>query len=530
MNKCFSSTRNYGEKIFHFFDFSEHLELRKINKKIKEIITRNFTTTLLYRESLRKELIIQIMEKIKCRELNERLSKLLYEISNFTSISVSNDAPAEILKLARLMLENTWSKRITEIKIDIGEKKNINFTRRINKFVNIKKIEFAKGGFPVFPRSIINNTYLLEIRLCFFICEQFDIICNFIKSNTCLLLTLRLDFVKKMTPMDLRKLAEALKINRTILHLWMEYCEMNEFGAKEISRGIKFNNTLQEIQFRSNNVKCSGMTYLCEALINHPSMKIVNFGSTGIKILGCEALSNMLKNNSSITDLCLNANSFGHQGVKILCEGLLVNKNLTKLSINDRLISVKGAFYLSKLLELNPHLQSLSVPYCSMEGKGMLHLARGLKKNSILTRLSLNDDIKIIGARYISHIFKNKFSSLQELLMWNDRISDEGSKYIFEALNNNSCLHTMELVNNSIGAIGAVFIAKCLKQNISLTKCDFHSNIMKDEGVKMILTSLKFNYTLRHLKLEENQTNTLFINKYLDFIKNINDLCEIKIK
>jgi hypothetical protein len=95
---------------------------------------------------------------------------------------------------------------------------------------------------------------------------------------------------------------------------------------------------------------------------------------------------------------------------------------------------------------------------------------------------------------------------------------------------NNSCLLTLELVNNTIGTIGALFIAKSMKQNISLTKCDLHNNIMKDEGVKMILTSLKFNYTLRFLNLEENQTNTLLIKKYLDYIKNLNDLCDIKIK
>jgi hypothetical protein len=75
---------------------------------------------------------------------------------------------------------------------------------------------------------------------------------------------------------------------------------------------------------------------------------------------------------------------------------------------------------------------------------------------------------------------------LTELILWENKVGDDGAKAIAEALKVNAVVAKLDLGWNKIGDEGAIAIAESLKVNAVVTKLDLVCNgNMGDAGKKV---------------------------------------------
>ena len=95
---------------------------------------------------------------------------------------------------------------------------------------------------------------------------------------------------------------------------------------------------------------------------------------------------------------------------------------------------------------------------------------------------------------------KKTFESLSQYLqennitkinLYDNKIEDEGLKFLAELLKTNSTLTSIDLRINYIGDEGVEFLAEALKENNTLTSIDLASNNIGAEGVEFLAKALK---------------------------------------
>jgi Ran GTPase-activating protein (RanGAP) involved in mRNA processing and transport len=101
-------------------------------------------------------------------------------------------------------------------------------------------------------------------------------------------------------------------------------------------------------------------------------------------------------------------------------------------------------------------------------------------------------------------------SSLTKLFLSDNRIGNEGAKYLADALMKNSTLIKLDLDKNCIGDDGAEALAEVLwsydtVNNTSLSYLDLHGNNIGDRGAIALAKALTHNRVLTLLRLSHNR-------------------------
>lgn len=104
----------------------------------------------------------------------------------------------------------------------------------------------------------------------------------------------------------------------------------------------------------------------------------------------------------------------------------------------------------------------------------------------------------------------NNNKTLQDLSLWNNRISDDGAMCLAQVLStNNNTLKILNLGKNGITDTGAEELAEMLRKNQTLTELYLGDNNISDKGVQMLAKSIeKSNTTLEILSLTSNELIT----------------------
>ncbi len=126
------------------------------------------------------------------------------------------------------------------------------------------------------------------------------------------------------------------------------------------------------------------------------------------------------------------------------------------------------------------------------------------------TVLLLNDNlITSAGVTTIANALHNN-STLQELNLWNNQVSDVGVHSLAQALSDdNSTLQSLALGQSGITDVGAQHLAEMLKINTKLTRLWLFHNDIGDSGVQLLADALAHdNKTLQWLDLRLNKSVT----------------------
>ena len=213
-------------------------------------------------------------------------------------------------------------------------------------------------------------------------------------------------------------LANALKKNKILITLTLNYRYLSNTGTKSLADALKTNTALTTLTLHGNDI-----------------------GDPGTK-----SLADALRENTTLTTIYLYSNSIGVSGAAILADALKKNTALTTLDLYDNNIADAGAKSLADALRENTTLESLRLYRNNINNPGAGSLADALKTNTALTTLDLD---------------KNN-------------IGDDGAGSLADALRENTTLESLYLGNNNIGDAGAKSFADALETcNRTLTRITF---------------------------------------------------------
>lgn len=189
-----------------------------------------------------------------------------------------------------------------------------------------------------------------------------------------------------------------------------------------------------------------------------------------------------------------------------LAEALAVNVTLLDLRIGDIAEGADDlcAELLADALKINSSLEDLYLNNNQISDVGAAALGEGLKINSSLTTLSLmNNHIGSVGAAALCKGLECN-SNLSYLDLNDNHISDVGAAALGEVLKRNSTLTTLCLSCNLIGDVGVTALADGLESNSTLETLFLLDNQISDVGITALGKGLRSNSTLKNLILRDN--------------------------
>jgi len=145
-------------------------------------------------------------------------------------------------------------------------------------------------------------------------------------------------------------------------------------------------------------------------------------------------------------------------------------------------------------------------------------LVNVIEQSTVLEVLGLGwNEVTLSDGKLANAIAKN--TTLKELNLYNNNISQEGVRHLANALKVNNTLKILMLHNNNIGDEGAEYIANMLAVNKSLQKITLNGNNISDEGARSLATSFVVNTGIQRMWLNYNNITDAGAEKLVDALE-----------
>ena len=203
------------------------------------------------------------------------------------------------------------------------------------------------------------------------------------------------------------------------------------------------------------------------------------------------------------------------KGVKHIAEALLHgNWKLNSLNLSCDDLTNQTVQHLAKALSSSDcELSSLDLSWCDLSDEKVNHLAEGLlDSNCKLISLNLGQAFQITseGVEQIAKVLN--VCQVHSLNLSQSNITDEGVKYLAEALKHSNCkLTSLNLSGCELKDEGVEHLAEALEHsNCKLTSLNISDNYeITDEGVKRLAEALKHsNCEFNSINISENRRIT----------------------
>lgn len=279
----------------------------------------------------------------------------------------------------------------------------------------------------------------------------------------------------------LDRLKEGIGDFEGIMELNLNSQFIEDFGIKKL---FEYNLPhLTSLDLRRNEIRDEGTQYISQWLANNTVLIKFDMGKNKISNLGAQLIGRSLAENTSLTKLSLRANRIGDTGVESIVQGLSKNTTLTELDLGGNNIRNVGAQHLTQWLEKNGTITILGLEYnridrAILSGINVLIIRNKITKNDP-TLIALNCCNSQLGSRETSQKvgqWLNRNSTLIDLDLSNNQISDEGVESIVQGLINNTTLILLNLSNNEISTKGAQCVVQWLEKNFTITTLNLEYN------------------------------------------------------
>jgi Ran GTPase-activating protein (RanGAP) involved in mRNA processing and transport len=331
------------------------------------------------------------------------------------------------------------------------------------------------------------------------------------------------------------------------------YGDYTSEGINAIADAFRVNGALTALNLSSNSLEDEGVSAVCKAIQSNKETKLasLNFENNGIGPVGASAVAamvavtgaltvtNLLRNQldeasakmlaevakqkgislcgirrdqttanfsnqnlelpdvillasdlsqadvtGGLTKMSLAKNKLGEEGIKAICEALKQNKTLKEFDLSgyNNIGGEAGAKHVADMLGVNGGLTSINLSgnaLCGLDwqGKG-IYTAEGIT--------AIADALRVNG-------------SLTKLSLAQNKLEEEGTKAICEALEQNTTLKELDISGDRTcgdyigGSAGAKHVAKMLGVNGGLTALDLSFNELNDDGVSAVCEAIQSN-------------------------------------
>ena len=202
-------------------------------------------------------------------------------------------------------------------------------------------------------------------------------------------------------------------------------------------------------------------------------------------------------------------NWIGEAGAAAIASGLLASNCAHRINLAQNRIGGAGAGHFGKLITLESELRSLDLSDNPLGLASFEALGAALSKSATLRVLRLDRTGAGLGGALeaLSAALCSADCTLKSLSLRKNAIRGVGACVLAESLAENTCLHVLELGNNSIseapladGSAGAAMrFALALRENTVLRSLDLAHNDIGNTGAAKFASALEDNDSLRTL-------------------------------
>lgn len=158
--------------------------------------------------------------------------------------------------------------------------------------------------------------------------------------------------------------------------------------------------------------------------------------------------------------------------IDTVVEQAIIQKQCTVLLLNDNFITAEGASTIANALYENTTLEELNLWNNQVSDLGVQSLSLALAKNTVLRSIALGRNrISDTGAEHLAEMLKTN-TTLTRLWLFHNELGDRGVKILADVLaNDNQCLQWFDLrLNKSVTDLSFDSLCQMLKANQSLKK------------------------------------------------------------
>ena len=295
---------------------------------------------------------------------------------------------------------------------------------------------------------------------------------------------------------EISSISECLKINRTLCKLNLSNNKITDEGAKRLTEGIKVNVTLEELNLSENWISKEGVMRIVEACrINRTLHKLV-CTCNNLSKSGLAAINEYIRKENAVQIFDASWNSlsskYNQLAFKTTFESLRIKKELQPdydESSSDRPLgyyNMEKLWYVDEIIDPKYVRKFLQ---CSLDD---------VQSVNVIDAIMTNDQMSI----FCDCLMNN--STLTELNLSSNKITDEGTKRLAEAIKVITTLQSLDISHNALSDVGMSSISDYLKFNSTLFKLNLSSNEISDKGAKRLAEAIQVNTTLQELNISKN--------------------------
>ena len=214
-----------------------------------------------------------------------------------------------------------------------------------------------------------------------------------------------------------------------------------------------------------------------------------------------DVISKLIKEQQTGKEWSINLSSSSPESTAVIINNL--NKcTVSSLDILNTSLDSKCVSILSEILKTNKTIKKLVLVSSSLTG-GIKQVSDSLCNNETLEQLVLANvtDITDEDMTHLSTILATN-TTLENLLLFNCNITNNGVRYICEGLTKNQTLTKLDIGrNHQITSVSTSTIADLIQTTTSLTRLDLDNTSLNNDDIKTICTSLTKNTTITELYL-----------------------------
>jgi len=299
-------------------------------------------------------------------------------------------------------------------------------------------------------------------------------------------------------PSDLSTMiSEITKCKSEITSLELTHCSIGTECAKKLSEAISLCDNLTSVNYRDLFVSRLkedlpiSLKYLMEAISN----KKISFLDLSDNAFGPTAIPSFdffLRTCTNLEYLELENNGLGPEGAEMVCNALLQNDKikLKKLIINRNRLEEKGALSLAKVIEKMKSFEHLEFFQNGISTEGMKKLFEALKDNKNLQVLKINDNFTKTSLKDLIEILPG-FTKLK-IIDISDSITESN-------------------LGNKLGI--DLFKALSSIEGLEEIYCNYNEIIDKNSQ-KEIFEILKKCKSIKIVQLKGNEINKILVKNY----------------
>eukprot|EP00521_Asterionellopsis_glacialis_P011553 CAMPEP_0195306190 /NCGR_PEP_ID=MMETSP0707-20130614/37074_1 /TAXON_ID=33640 /ORGANISM="Asterionellopsis glacialis, Strain CCMP134" /LENGTH=525 /DNA_ID=CAMNT_0040370401 /DNA_START=562 /DNA_END=2139 /DNA_ORIENTATION=- len=296
-------------------------------------------------------------------------------------------------------------------------------------------------------------------------------------------------------------------------------------GASDLGKLVVSNTSaLQELNLSYANLGNEGIVAFANELlrstmsadgvhVDQPTMSLESLDLTENKIgeVGVQTLAKAFAATNGLQELSLSRNQLGSQGATLLCQEALSNcPQLRKLNLSKNKIGPPAGGALAE--NLPSSLQILDLSHNLLGDEGIQSLMKMITLNDNtndttatttattaswglrgITKLDVScNGIGDVGAIALASGLQHTATQLEELVLWNNRIRDDGAIAFAQQLT--------RLIK------GSKTNTKSSTSSYGLRKLQLSHNLISNQGATHLATAIQKNpYQLTELALEKNE-------------------------